>query len=382
MTIPPYPDRRLDLDWLRVLATLNVFFFHCARMFNDEDWHVKNEVLSLPASIFIGFTSVYIMPLFFLLSAVGVTYSLQRRSSGQYLVERVKRLFVPFVFGVFVIIAPVQVWIERATHEPFYPHGFLHFMLHDYFVGWYGFGGNFAWVGIHLWYLLFLFVFSILTLPLFKVLLHSWPTRAISHLAALARRPGGLYLYAIPIVLMELLVNSAPETWGARDAGGWSAPTYLVFFIMGFILFRDRSLAPAMIDRRRLHLVVALIFTVVFFVLKFWEIKLGPPGYFVWGIGWPLASWSWLMTIFGYGGRYLNFIHRWLPYLNNLVLPFYILHQTVIVTLGYFIRGWDWPVFLKYPFVVVVCFTVIMAIYELLVRRFRVTRFLFGMKNA
>ncbi len=45
------PERRHDIDWLRVLAMLSIFLFHCARFFNYEDWQVKNNQLDLGLSI-------------------------------------------------------------------------------------------------------------------------------------------------------------------------------------------------------------------------------------------------------------------------------------------------------------------------------------------
>ncbi|MCL4517408.1 MAG: hypothetical protein M1379_17815 [Firmicutes bacterium] len=74
------------------------------------------------------------------------------------------RLAVPWALVVF-ILSPHQVYIERLTHRQF-SGSFAGFLPH-YFDGWYGIApnGNFAWMGLHLWYLLFLFLFSTVTLP-------------------------------------------------------------------------------------------------------------------------------------------------------------------------------------------------------------------------
>ena len=74
-----------------------------------------------------------------------------------------RRLFVPLVVGVFSH-AMLQVCLERVTHHQF-RGSFFDFIPH-YFEGWYGFGGKFAWMGLHLWYLLILFVFSLILYPL------------------------------------------------------------------------------------------------------------------------------------------------------------------------------------------------------------------------
>jgi len=77
---------------------------------------------------------------------------------------------------------------------------------------------------------------------------------------------------------------------------------------------------------------------------------------------------------------YLNYRNAFLTYANEAVLPFYILHQTVIMGVGYLVVQWAIPDLLKWLIVVPVSFAIIMVLYEFLVRRYNVMRFLFGMK--
>ncbi len=111
------PQRRYDIDWLRVLGMLTVFCYHCARFFNFEGWHIKNNQLSSGMSVFVDIVGMWMMPLFFVLSGIASLYAL-RRGSGAYLGGRVKRLLLPFLFGTFALIPP-QVWIERVSHGDF-----------------------------------------------------------------------------------------------------------------------------------------------------------------------------------------------------------------------------------------------------------------------
>ncbi len=93
-----------------------------------------------------------------------------------------------------------------------------------------------------------------------------------------------------------------------------------------------------------------------------------------------LNSWCWLTAIMGFARRHLDFSNRALVYTNPAVLPFYILHQSVIVIIAFFLVGWAVPVPVKYIVLAASSFVVIMALYEGLVRRFGIFRFLFGMK--
>ena len=78
--------------------------------------------------------------------------------------------------------------------------------------------------------------------------------------------------------------------------------------------------------------------------------------------------------------QHLNFNTPFLKYANEAVLPFYILHQSVIVVLSYFGVRWLIPDWLKFIVILLASFAVIMLLYEYLVRRFNLLRFLFGMK--
>lgn len=85
-------ERRYDIDWLRVLAMLTIFLFHCARFFNYEYWHVKNNQLDFGMSIFVEIVAQWIMPLFFILSAISVYYALDHKNNRSFINERFKDL--------------------------------------------------------------------------------------------------------------------------------------------------------------------------------------------------------------------------------------------------------------------------------------------------
>ena len=91
-------------------------------------------------------------------------------------------------------------------------------------------------------------------------------------------------------------------------------------------------------------------------------------------------SWFWLLAIMGFGTRHLGFTNRFLVYANQAVLPFYIFHQTIIVTIGFYLIDWDIAVLPKYALLSTTSFCVIMVLYEILVRRINILRYLFGLK--
>jgi len=366
--------RFYDIDWLRVLGMCAIFLFHNARFFNDEGWHVKNFELDFGMSVFVAILNHFIMPLFFVLSAIAIYYALKKRTNTEFMRERVIRLLIPLVVGIFTHII-IQVYIERITHGEF--TGTFWQFIPQYFNGWYAFGGNFAWMGLHLWYLLMLFLFSGLMLPVFQKINRSQDFTA--RLAELVSKPFGVYLFIIPLFLMEFLVSLSPETVGRRDFGGWSPLTYLVFFLIGYFLATDERYRPAIEKARFISLTSSLLTVVAAYILLA-EMNL-PGTNSLYLLVRATNSWSWLLTFLGFASRHLNFSNSFLKYANEAVLPFYILHQTVIVIIGYFIKGWTWAILPKYFFLAATSFVVIMVLYEFIVKRVNALRYLFGMKG-
>lgn len=350
-----------------------IFLFHNARFFNEYDWHVKNYELSFGMSVFVAILDHFIMPLFFVLSAIAIFFALKKRSNAQFMKERVTRLLVPLGVGIFTHII-IQVYIENITYGRF-TGTFWQFIPH-YFDGWYGFGGNFAWMGLHLWYLLMLFLFSGLMLPVFQRIRRS--PGFTTKVADAASKPYGPYLFIIPIFMMEFLVSLSPDTVGRQDFGGWSPLTYLVFFIIGYFLATDSRYRPAIEKARLISLTLSLLTVAAAYVLLA-EMGVSRTNTLYLLVR-SINAWSWLLTIMGFASRHLNLSNPFLQYANTAVLPFYILHQTVIVSIGYFIKDWQWAIMPKYLFLAATSFIIIMVIYEFIIRRVRILQFLFGMK--
>lgn len=365
---PGPPSRRLANDWLTVLGMGAVFLFHCARFFDAEDWHVKNPAPSPGLTIFVQCVGLWAMPLFFLLSGMSIRYSLRRRSPAAYLADRARRLLPPLAFSTLVLAIPFQVWAERVSHGQF-AGSFWAFYPH-YFDGLYAFGGNFAWMGLHLWYLEILFLFSALGLPLFLLLQRAAPTDR----PPLAARGWAGLGWAVPVILVELAVNLQPEGIGMRAFGGWSPLTYLAVLFIGFRLAGDARQAAALERTRLPALALALAATAGLFLLP-------DPGYVARAVLRGAACWFWLATFLGLAGAYLEFAPAWLARARDAVLPFYVLHQTVIVGVGLGLRDWDLAVPVKYLLLAALSLAGTLALYAG-IARVRILRPLFGMRGA
>jgi glucans biosynthesis protein C len=374
-----YVQRRNDLDWLRVFAILAVFFFHCTRFFDTDDWAIKNATTYLPVQVWLEFATSWGMPLVLIISGASAFLALDKYRPGKYFKGLFLRLFVPLMVGMFTHVA-FQIYLENL-HKGKFSGSFFAFYPH-YFDGMYGFGGNFAWMGLHLWYLELLFIVSLVCLPLFI-----WFKRTSTGLHALRAmgdllvNPAAVLLLALPAIL--LILNLDEETWGNQSLGGWSFVIYPLFFIAGFVILANERLQKYIVQVRWVHLGMGLVFSSVYLFGKFQTVY--SPDIFplldsLMKVLDCLVVWSWLLAVLGFGMAHLNAKTPFLKYVNEAVLPFYILHQTVIVTLGYFVVRWAIPDLLKFVIILTVSFFMVTGLYEYGVRRFNLLRFLFGMK--
>jgi len=375
-------NRRYELDWLRVIAILVVFLYHSTRFFNLGDWHVKNVNTYVWVEMWNVFISRWMMPLFFIISGASLFYSITRSGGWwRFYCAKFQRLMIPVLIGS-VTHSVLQVYLERLTHGRF--AGSFFSFLPEAFNGVYlaiGMQGNYAFHGMHLWYLLFLFIYSLICFHLF-VWLKGKGRRILDLIAAWLTIPGFTVVgFVIPLVILELLI---PRAVLAVGNGGWGFLYYIWFLIAGFIIFSNDPLQQRIIDQRWITLWLGVGFTCLHLFQLFSSSRLAFPA----GIAdWVSAllsffsAWSWLLTILGFGMRHLAFERPVLQPANEGVMPFYIMHQTILLGVGYFIMSWVIQDALKWLLVFSISFVVIISLYVLVVRKFELLRFLFGMKT-
>jgi glucan biosynthesis protein C len=370
------PQRRYDLDWLRVLAFSGVFFYHCSRFFNTAGWHVKNAQTSSIVDIFTGIFDLFGMPLIFAISGASIFFALRPGGARRFLRERALRLLLPLGVGV-LVLAPPQVYLDRLTHGLF-KGTFLEFLPH-YFQP-----ANFSWNGVHLWYLQYLFVFTLLLMPLFMWLKQPSGQRALRYLSQFTERPGAIFIWAVPLALISIVV----DPFSLMKPGLSETLLRLVMvplpLVYGYLIYADHAIQQAIIRQRRAFLFLSVGFTfvppLVSMGLTQWGWKINPRSYAMLMTLASLLIWCYLLAAFGYGMRYLTSAKRSLAYANEAVLPFYILHQPVILILGYFIIQLQLPIIVKYLIITPLALSITLMLYEYGIRRVNMVRRAFGLK--
>jgi len=370
--------RRYDIDWIRILAVLILFPFHTAQIFVPWDFHLKNDELSVAVGVFAHFVHQWHMPIFFLISGAASWYALRKKTGGRYLRDRVTRLFVPLLFGMF-IVCPPQLYYERVQEGVFSGGYFQFFPMHSFAGGPYP-EGNLSWQ--HLWFLAYLFLYSFVALPVFMWLKSESGQARIGHLADFCEKRGAILLLFIPLAVAQVALGPFfPPTH--NPVNDWMLhASFLIIFIYGFILMADHRFTGIINRHGPFSLAVGVVLISVYLVIRF-TIGIGGwdnPGWWVFmTVVRSVNTWLWLVAILWLGNRFLNRTGPVLKYSNEAALPVYVLHQTIIVVIGFYVVQATWTIGWKFAFIMTTSFIATMLIYELLVRRWNPIRVLFGM---
>jgi acyltransferase-like protein len=394
---------------MRVFVVAGLVVFHSAVVFAaGTSWFVKDPHPSVGFTVFLLWASLWGMPLLFVVSGMGVSYAMHTRSAAAFARERLARLLVPFVVGLVLLVPPMFYLAQLGQpgfHEPYWRF-WLRFLNVPAMALGLAVRGSWTSGGVeydpaHLWFLYCLLVFSLALLPLFLFLRRPRGALVLDRTAAFTERHPAivLSLAAIPLALVEAAFGPDGNT------GGWERAAYLFPLLYGYLIASDRRFESALRRARRAALACAIVATSVLVV---WAGVLGASGTDVmtgtapgWSALQGLAGWAWIVTILGFAGsltsrrggppsatvaspsegRELGW-RRAGRYANEAVLPFYVLHEPVIAAAAWLIVRWSAPTFGKYVVLVIVSLSGTLILYEVLVRRFRVTRVLFGMKPS
>jgi peptidoglycan/LPS O-acetylase OafA/YrhL len=387
-------ERLRGLDAMRALVVLGLIFFHSTLIFDRrDDYYVKNgQTADLTALAALGV--VWAMPLLFLTAGLAVWHSLDRRTVAAVAGERMRRLLVPLVFGVLVLM-PIPVWF-RLRADPAYAESYAEFYPRFLQVRpeW----SNFPFVvqGVppddlfetgQLWFLVLLLTFSLLLLPAFWWLRRRPGQGLLARLAPAADRPGAILLPAIPLGLTSAAFHLE------EPHAAWSRWSYLLFFVYGFVLASDRRYLSAM----QRHTAAAITMGLATFVVGFGLIAAaaGDPfvdyqplsvvGRFLFGV----TGWLWLVAILGLltrprpdrnpagSTRRSTAITGWV---GEAVLPVYVLHQPVLVAIAYYVVRWDLHPLVKYLAITTGTLLIVLGSYHLLIRPVPPARLLFGLR--
>jgi len=345
------PERRHDIDWLRVIAIGLLLMYHIAIIFQ-------------PWAMFIGFIksdefleglwkpmtmlNVWRIPLLFYVSGMGLYFAMRKRNWKQLLLERTKRILLPFLFGIVAITTL---------------HMFVFQMYYNMPLGYFPHQG-------HLWFLGNIFAYVLILLPFFYYLKKDGNGKIKRVLSGLLSHPGGPLLISLFFVLEVVLVKPQlfalyAQTWHGFFNG------FLAFLFGYLFVYSGKTFWRTVLKWRWLYIGLAA----VFFGIRYFIYATEAPGYLT-----AIESSCWIFGVFGLGYKYLNKPSKTLSYLSQAAYPVYIIHMFVLYAGAMFILPLEIPILLK--FIGIVAFTGVgcFFIYEFILRRIGFLKSLFGLK--
>jgi glucan biosynthesis protein C len=368
------------LDWLRVLATLGVFLFHAINVFGPAKFEINNAESSDVITMIQGFFFPWGMPLFFLVAGAGSWFALRRRSAGQFTRERTLRLLVPFFTGT-ILLGPIQLYLSWSHRSAtgVWDGSFVEFVAERLS---YPFPKILGAIGYHMWFLGFLFFFSLLALPLFIWLKGDAGRRAVSRLAGLCERRGAILLFILPVAAVRLGLQPffpRAQHWADFFSHG-------TFFVLGYLLFADERFTRAIRRDWRILLgvgIAAILAAMAIVVsMESFDIEIAPATsleFLLWGLI-AACGWCWTAFMLFVGMRYLDRDSKALRYGLSANLPFFVVHQPAILAIAYFVVQWEVSIALKLLVVILGAFAVSIGLTEFVIKRVGILRILLGMK--
>jgi hypothetical protein len=345
-------ERKYFIDWIRVIAIALLLLYHSAIGFqpwgmmiafitNAESW----QSLWIPMAML----SVWRIPLLFFVSGMGLYFAFQNRTLKQVMVERAGRILVPYVFGIFCIV-PIHLYLWQSYYK----------MRPGYNAS-----------PGHLWFLGNIFTYVLILSPLFYYLKKNETGKMVKGIKIIFSSPLAWPVVVAAFIAEALIVKPLPYEMYAMTWHGFFLGLLAFFFGFCFVLTGE-GFWKMIVQWRWVYLTLALgLFAVRFFVFN-----LSAPVYLL-----VAESQSWIFAVLAFGCKYLNRPGETLGYLSQAAYPVYILHMIFLYLGSLLIFPLEIDVYLKFILVLSSTFIGSMGTYELLIRRVKLLRVLFGLRK-
>jgi hypothetical protein len=316
-----------------------------------------------------------------LLAGAGSWFALRRRSAGQFTRERTLRLLIPFFAGA-LVLGSLQIYLSwsHRTQTGMFDGSLLEFAAVRLS---YPFPKIIGGIGYHLWFLGFLFLYSLVALPLFIWLKGEAGRRFVSRLAGLCEHRGVILIFILPLAAVRLVLHPffpLQHDWADFISFG-------LFFILGYLVFTDVRFTRTIRRDGWILLGIGLATTLAFgmLILMLGSVDLeAPPRAFPEFLLWACvaaAGWCGAAFMLNIGMRYLDHDSKALRYGQATLLPFFVLHQTVMLAIAYFVVQWEASIAVKMLIIGLGSFAATIGLIELVIKRVGILRTLFGMKG-
>jgi Acyltransferase family len=379
------PERRVDLDWVRIGAFGLLIFYHVGMLYVSWGFHIKSAHRITALEPLMLVLNPWRLALLFLVSGAATRFMLLKYRIGPLLRARSARLLIPLIFGMLVIVPP-QAY-DQIAESLGYPAGFLDFYTRHYFA----LGQQFCRPGPcillptwnHLWFVAYLWVYT-MALGVVVVAapgLVGWIERKLASVLS------GVLLLIAPSLLFVVyrlaLLPSFPSTHALF--GDWyNHAVYATVFLVGFLLARADAFWDAIERQRRRALSLAAALFLSFLVLRWTSESATPPSLVLklyGGVAYGCYQWLCIVAVLGFARRWLTADSAVRRYLTDAIFPYYIVHQTAIIMIAHNLQGRGLPAWLEAGIVIAGTIAACVLTYEI-ARRMVILRPLFGLRLA
>lgn len=386
-------NRRHDIDALRVLAFGLLILYHLGMLYvgpaNEWTFHLKSSYIGDWLQQPMLASNFWRMDLLFLISGMAVHFLRGRLTLPTLAWKRTTRLLVPLVFGMAVVI-PIQPYVQSVTNGSVSP-GFGHFLLRYWTFGPWPAGAFDGWrFGVtwnHLWYLPYVWIYTMLLIVLLPALESPWGQRAIGFVHRL-RGWSLLVLPALPLLAYNLLLAARFPQNHALIHDWYAHAGYATVFFYGYAIGTHPGLWAELARLRRVSLGVAVSCFAAHLLLGRFEAITDTSHWSAFALSADnvgmralhyFYAWSTIATVLGWGHQYLNRPFRWLPYAREAVFPWYILHQSIMLAAAYWLLPLRLGPVLEPSLVLLSTVAGCALLHEYVIRRTRWLRPLFGL---
>ncbi|MCX4353197.1 MAG: acyltransferase [Lachnospiraceae bacterium] len=350
--------RKPYIDNLRNLTILLLFPVHTFMIWNDfgSRFYIWKGEEKVPSTLIV-LVNPWFMPILFVLAGISARYAFKKYTVSAFLIQRVKKLLIPFLFGL-VALVPLQTLYARKFFDH-YEGGILE-NLQYYFTHLTDFSGyDGAFTPGHLWFILFLFLISIMALAPF----HFYPYERVRKRVERMPAFGILFLF-IPVWLMYYLGNF----------GGFSIGKNFALYLAGYYVLSNDSILEKLEKNIKWLFGLCLMETIASAALYY--------KFSYYGDLWiHLIGWNSILVLLILARKFLNNSNGFTVYFNQASYPVYILHQSILVALAYYVVKNITGIFLQVVCIWTGSFGLTILAYHL-IRKIPLVRNLVGIKGG
>lgn len=366
------------IDWIRIIAFSLLILLHGMVPFTAIPWEINNGERSELLTKIVFWLHQWRLPLLFFVSGLGINLSMKSRTLASFYGERFRRLFIPLLFAMFFFI-PIQPYFEFLQKGKISP-GYWNFYQQVWQLKVYP-DGPLTWS--HMWFIVYLIAFNLLLFPIFFLGKQKWVAGKRAVLEHRFGSPVLLALAVLPIIgIIYKLSIEYPENGSLTE--DWFAFTmFITMLVYGYLVGASQAFWKQTAQYRWITGGMALTSGLILF-FTYWtpipSFTIKDNRFMMYCVLNGIHIWSMILFWCGMAKQYLDKPSPVLRYLNEAVYPYFIIHQTIIVALGYYIVQWQMPLMVKCILLISLSVLMIMSIYHLVIRKTKLTRFLFGMK--